>query len=131
MVNILRNLRIDEVSSVDRGAGEGVKIVLMKRDTSPRQRPYLFNAIMALRKANEPRGDTDEQRTNTIDDDKKLSDRLKEAVAAMVAVRPSLNPAHAAKWLLHTEHGRSLLNLTKSGPCGISASPIRRSFLGT
>ena len=27
----LKNLRIDEVSSVDRGAGEGVNIVLMKR----------------------------------------------------------------------------------------------------
>jgi hypothetical protein len=32
MVNILRNLKIDEVSSVDKGAGEGVKILLMKRD---------------------------------------------------------------------------------------------------
>lgn len=30
---VLTNLRIDEVSSVDRGAGEGVKILLMKRDT--------------------------------------------------------------------------------------------------
>jgi hypothetical protein len=32
MPNILTRLRIDEVSSVDRGAGEGVKILLMKRD---------------------------------------------------------------------------------------------------
>ncbi|HZT90292.1 MAG TPA: hypothetical protein VFA12_20295 [Stellaceae bacterium] len=32
MAKILRNLRITEVSSVDRGAGEGVKVVLMKRD---------------------------------------------------------------------------------------------------
>src|SRR4051812_39902538 len=31
MPKILRRLRIDEVSSVDRGAGEGVKILLMKR----------------------------------------------------------------------------------------------------
>ena len=30
----LRKLRIDSVASVDRGAGEGVKIMLMKRDTS-------------------------------------------------------------------------------------------------
>lgn len=32
MATVLRNLKILEVSSVDRGAGEGVKIVLMKRD---------------------------------------------------------------------------------------------------
>lgn len=32
MPSILRNLKILEVSSVDRGAGEGVRIVLMKRD---------------------------------------------------------------------------------------------------
>lgn len=32
---ILTRLRIDEVSSVDRGAGEGVKILLMKRDEEP------------------------------------------------------------------------------------------------
>lgn len=31
MPKMLTNLRIDEVSSVDRGAGEGVKIMLMKR----------------------------------------------------------------------------------------------------
>mgnify|MGYP001610303872 CR=1 FL=1 len=30
-VNVLRRLRIKEISSVDRGAGEGVKIMLMKR----------------------------------------------------------------------------------------------------
>jgi hypothetical protein len=123
MVNILRNLRIDEISSVDRGAGEGARIVLMKRDTTARQRhdtpqPYLFNQVMARKAAEtipprtEQPGDKNNQRVQ--DDDKKLSDRLKEAVAAMVAIRPSLNPAHAAKWLLHTEHGQSLLNLTKS-----------------
>lgn len=32
MPNILRRLKIDEVSSVDRGAGEGVNITLLKRD---------------------------------------------------------------------------------------------------
>jgi len=32
MPRILTKLRIDEVSSVDHGAGEGVKIMLMKRD---------------------------------------------------------------------------------------------------
>jgi hypothetical protein len=38
MPKILTRLRIDEVSAVDRGAGEGVKIVLMKRaDAEPRR----------------------------------------------------------------------------------------------
>lgn len=31
MPNILRDIRIDEVSSVDKGAGEGVRVMLMKR----------------------------------------------------------------------------------------------------
>jgi hypothetical protein len=34
---ILRNLKINEVSGVDRGAGKGVKVVLMKRDDSEDQ----------------------------------------------------------------------------------------------
>jgi hypothetical protein len=32
MVNILRNLRINRVASVDKGAGEGVQVLLMKRE---------------------------------------------------------------------------------------------------
>ena len=35
---ILTQLRIDEISCVDRGAGDGVKIVLMKRD-DPKETP--------------------------------------------------------------------------------------------
>lgn len=38
MPTLLKDLRIDEVSSVDRGAGEGVKIMLMKREFSADQR---------------------------------------------------------------------------------------------
>src|SRR6516164_145046 len=34
MPRILKNIRIDEVSAVTKGAGEGTRIVLMKRDTS-------------------------------------------------------------------------------------------------
>lgn len=37
MAKILTRLRIDEVSSVDRGAGEGVKILLMKRNSDKRE----------------------------------------------------------------------------------------------
>ena len=38
MPRILRNLRIDEISSVDKGAGDGVRIVLMKRHAGASQR---------------------------------------------------------------------------------------------
>lgn len=38
MARILRRLRIDEVSSVDVGAGRGVKVMLMKRDFSAGRR---------------------------------------------------------------------------------------------
>lgn len=34
-VRVLRNLQIDEISSVDRGAGQGCRIMLFKRDPSP------------------------------------------------------------------------------------------------
>jgi hypothetical protein len=46
-------------------------------------------------------------------DDKKLSERLLEAVNAMVIANPSLNPHTAARWLLHSSHGRELLSTTK------------------
>ena len=38
MPTLLKDLRINEVSSVDRGAGEGVKIMLMKREFSADER---------------------------------------------------------------------------------------------
>lgn len=38
MPRVLRNLKISEVSGVDRGAGRGVKIMLMKRDFSAKER---------------------------------------------------------------------------------------------
>lgn len=41
MPKILRNLRIDSVASVDRGAGEGVRVVLMKRDDGGAVDAYL------------------------------------------------------------------------------------------
>lgn len=43
--HILRNLKILEVSSVDRGAGEGVRIVLMKRDDA--KKPVVFHDVNA------------------------------------------------------------------------------------
>jgi hypothetical protein len=61
MPKILTRLRIDEVSAVDRGAGDGVKIMLMKRamrpDATPADTlrafplPNTFNAVLARMEA--------------------------------------------------------------------------------
>jgi hypothetical protein len=48
MPNILRALRIKEVSSVDRGAGEGVKVMLTKREFSDEDRKRLAASGAAL-----------------------------------------------------------------------------------
>jgi hypothetical protein len=44
----LTNLRIDEVSSVDRGAGKGVRVLLLKRDFSSDERQAAANSGAAL-----------------------------------------------------------------------------------
>ena len=41
MATLLKDLQIDEVSSVSRGAGEGVQILLMKRDGEPEDKSWL------------------------------------------------------------------------------------------
>jgi hypothetical protein len=48
MPTLLKDLRINEVSSVDRGAGEGVKIMLMKRDFSADERRAAADSGAAL-----------------------------------------------------------------------------------
>jgi hypothetical protein len=98
----LTQLRIDEVSSVDKGAGEGVKVMLYKRDTP--QGPLLFNDIM-LRKATEPTDTGDEPSTAN------LSATLDELTAEIVASSTPhhINPLRARRWLLTTPQGQQLL----------------------
>jgi hypothetical protein len=48
MPRILTNLKIDEISAVDRGAGEGVRIMLTKRDGTPDYQ-RVFNKIFGVR----------------------------------------------------------------------------------
>jgi hypothetical protein len=51
MPNVLTRLKITEVSAVDKGAGDGTKIVLMKRDDDrPRSKPHLERYLRRLRK---------------------------------------------------------------------------------
>jgi hypothetical protein len=55
---VLTNLKIDEISAVTAGAGEGVKIVLMKRDRAAIEREPVF----------EPPVDDDESDADEIND---------------------------------------------------------------
>jgi hypothetical protein len=89
----LTRLRIDEVSSVDKGAGEGVKIVLMKRDSSAGL--LMFNDIIRKAADDDPNDD-------------KVSSKLTAMVDAMIAAAPSLGRQQAAHYLLHNAHGRRL-----------------------
>src|SRR3984893_9630395 len=53
MARILTKLRISEVSAVDKAAGEDCRIVLMKRDDTPRSKPHLERYQRRLRKFQE------------------------------------------------------------------------------
>jgi hypothetical protein len=53
MPRILKNIRIDEVSAVTKGAGEGTRIVLMKRDTSADDSAWLREQAAIAERQNE------------------------------------------------------------------------------
>jgi hypothetical protein len=101
MARILTKLKINEVSSVDKGAGEGVKVMLYKRDNTP-QGPLLFNDIM--RKADDEPAD-------------KLTPKLRAMIAAMRAADPTKSEEEHLNRLLTKPHGRRtaehLNNLSK------------------
>ena len=116
MPNKLTKLRIDEISSVDKGAGDGCKVILMKRDNSD-DPPYLFNDIMRKAAADD------------IQDDDKVSAKLRAMVDAMIAAAPTLNRQQAAYYLLHTPHGRRLaehLNNLSKGETVMPQVDIRK-----
>jgi hypothetical protein len=89
MVKKLTKLRIDEISSVDHGAGEGCRVMLYKRDDGDVT-------------------DDDPQRTNTTPDDDKVSGKLRSMVDAMIVAAPSLDRQTATHFLLHSAQGRKL-----------------------
>lgn len=84
--------------------------------------PLLFDDVMkqrrqqqwieenyAVRKANEPRADTDEQRTNIIDDSDKVSAKIKDLAASMIAASSGkITEQQATHFILNTPHGRKM-----------------------
>jgi hypothetical protein len=83
MPKVLTKLRIDEISSVDRGAGDGCKVVLYKRDTRRKAFGYAMPSDFA--KATY-RGGT----------------------GSRLHMIQNLTPQEAAHFLLHDPHGRQL-----------------------
>jgi hypothetical protein len=121
MPKLLTKLRIDEISSVDRGAGEGCRIMLYKRDDD---KP-MFK--IKLPKRDEPRGYltfheamekqileklsevvADESDVRDEDSGKKISGKLRAMVDAMIVAVPSLDRQTAQHFLLHHPRGQKL-----------------------
>jgi hypothetical protein len=104
---ILKNLRIDEVSCVVKGANPGARVLIRKHD-DPLEGPLLFDDIIKADVSDKLRGPREEP------DDKKLSAQLDEIVAEMIAATGGdLHPDRARRWLLHTEQGQALLAQNK------------------
>ena len=98
----LRNLRVDEISAVDRGANDGAKIVLWKRDDdiAPRRRSSPdFAAIFGAKPASR---DADE---------KAYPDHRASRVADLIveATDGKVDRAQALRFLLHSSSGAALL----------------------
>jgi hypothetical protein len=142
MARILTKLRIDEVSAVDKGAGDGVKILLMKRasrpDATPADtlrafpNPNTFNAVLARMAAEEElaKADHDDELLAKADRDdsgdrEKNGDRengdgggitdhpLAQLATLLVASDKFPDHAQALDHLLNTSHGAALLHRTR------------------
>jgi hypothetical protein len=128
---ILTRLRIDEVSSVTSGAGEGVKVVLMKRHNDTEQprtgRAMTFHEAMAKheraeRQRNFYRSDFSKyiagSEEDEVDDEtpepndeenvSTLSPALEQMVCALIEANPKLERVDAVHHLLHSPSGRQL-----------------------
>jgi hypothetical protein len=121
MARILTKLRIDEVSAVDRGAGDGVKIVLMKRASEPGAtpadtlrafpNPTSFNAVLSLMEAEElAKADHGDHDAGDRHDRVPVVDHHASTIANLLVEAGSF-PHHAAALhhVLHSATGQALL----------------------
>jgi hypothetical protein len=130
MTRRLTKLRIHEISSVDKAAGEGTRIVLMKRhdererqrsevdkviDRAPRNRyTDLFRQIdFSKVKVNPPPDDPDDEdeeqeQPDDEGEEASLSPQMEQAIAALQTHNASLSRADAVYFLLHNPHGRAM-----------------------
>ena len=109
---ILTRLRIDEISSVDRGAGEGVKIMLMKRH-NPEQRPTFdvfddvhFSKATLAPPAIDPDDPDDDD--DVVSSASAISDKFEQFISLLIEANPALDRQGAVYFLIHNAHGRAL-----------------------
>jgi hypothetical protein len=87
-MRILKNLRIDEVSCVIKGANPGAKVMIRKSDDGP----LLFNDII---------------KADPIEDEPDaLTDKLKAMVDALIVANPGMSEQLAMNYLMHSPNGR-------------------------
>ena len=114
MPKILTQLKITEVSAVDRGAGEGVRILLMKRDTDePHVEAYekflkIFTSKAAADGGDDDAGDRSDQNTGLADHPIVRLARL------LVASGSQSDLASAVHYLLNTSSGAGLLHRVRT-----------------
>jgi hypothetical protein len=116
MVRILRNLRIDEVSMVDKGAGENCRVLLMKRDNGTSD-VLMFDDIMKRRRFRHVTTRTRKAENDDISDANmidpsdtptSLLSKLNDMVQLMVRAEPGLTEEHALFHLSNHPRGRKL-----------------------
>jgi hypothetical protein len=121
MTRTLTRLKIREISSVDKGAGEGTRIVLMKRhDETPlgKRLRQIFKAKAPMVRPTEVFDEDDidagaderrrEDEPLDHDDTSTVHPQLQRFVAGLVAANPQFTPEQALHYLLHSAHGRVL-----------------------
>jgi hypothetical protein len=112
MARMLTKLRINEVSAVLKGSNPGAKVMIRKSDDDMSQHDRLLKMFDSVDydKAIPPRyeqpGDEDDPRI--VDDDYKLTGKLKAMCEALCKAVPSLSEEHALYFLLHHPHGRRM-----------------------
>jgi hypothetical protein len=108
MTKLLTRLKITEVSAVDRGAGDGTKILLMKRDDNrPRFKPHVERHARRVRKFQE----IFEGKDGDDDNAGKRVDHHASTVADLLVEAGSFpHRAAALQHLLHKPSGQALLS---------------------
>jgi hypothetical protein len=109
---VLTRLRVDEISLVDRGAGEGVSVLYSKRNRPRRSRFYevFKNVDFSKLKTNSSPLEGEIEDINTGDDahdSEKLPGQMEEFVTALQVANPTLSRQDAVRYLLHGAHGRA------------------------
>jgi hypothetical protein len=113
MPKLLTRLKITEVSAVDHAAGEGTKIVLMKRDDTPRSKPHVERHARRLRrfaKIFEGKADGDDETDRDGSGNVGASDHHASKVADLLVESGRFPHRTAAlDHLLNSPHGNALL----------------------